>query len=53
MLVAAAVVLAVENRQMVDIRIFVPVVAMPLWTALSVMLVVGVVVGLLVSRPRK
>ncbi|WP_246868547.1 lipopolysaccharide assembly protein LapA domain-containing protein [Saccharopolyspora sp. ASAGF58] len=49
----AAVVLVLENRQTVEIRIFVPLVTMPMWTALAVMLVVGIVVGLLVSRPRK
>lgn len=52
-LVVAAVVLVLENRQPVDIRLFVPLITMPMWTALAVMLVVGIVVGLLVSRPRR
>jgi uncharacterized integral membrane protein len=52
-LAALAVVLAVENRHPVDIRVFIPVINMPLWTALAVMLVIGVVIGLLVTRPRK
>ncbi|WP_190813856.1 LapA family protein [Saccharopolyspora pogona] len=52
-LVVAAVVLVLENRQAVEIRIFVPLVTMPMWAALAVMLVVGIVAGLLVSRPRR
>ncbi|MEV4648596.1 LapA family protein [Saccharopolyspora sp. NPDC049357] len=52
-LAALAVVLIVENRHSVDIRLFIPVVTMPVWTALAVMLIVGVVIGLLVSRSRK
>lgn len=52
-LVVLAVVLAVENRDLVEIRLLVPVVALPLWTALAGMLVIGVIVGLLVGRPRK
>ncbi|MCI2417984.1 LapA family protein [Saccharopolyspora sp. K220] len=52
-LAVLAVVLAVENRQLVDIRVFVPMVTMPLWTALAVLLIVGVVIGFLVARPRK
>lgn len=50
---ALAVVLAVENRALVEIRLLVPQVTMPLWTALAGMLVVGIVVGLLISRPRR
>ncbi|MDA3630503.1 LapA family protein [Saccharopolyspora sp. WRP15-2] len=52
-LVALGVVLAVENRALVEIRLLVPVVTLPLWTALAVLLVIGVVIGLLVGRSRK
>ncbi|MGW1680307.1 LapA family protein [Saccharopolyspora sp. NPDC002376] len=52
-LVALGVVLAVENRGLVEIRLLVPVVTLPLWTALAVLLVIGVVIGLLVGRLRK
>ncbi|MDA3642951.1 LapA family protein [Saccharopolyspora indica] len=52
-LVVLAVVLAVENRGLVEVRLLVPVVTLPLWTALAGMLIIGVVVGLLVGRPRK
>ncbi|MBB5159784.1 LapA family protein [Saccharopolyspora phatthalungensis] len=52
-LVVLAVVLVVENRQPVEVRVFVPLVTMPLWTALTVALVVGLIIGLLVTRPRK
>ncbi|KAA5830501.1 LapA family protein [Saccharopolyspora hirsuta] len=52
-LVVLAVVLAVENRALVEVRLLVPVVTLPLWTALAGMLVIGVVIGLLVGRPRK
>ncbi|MGP4016586.1 LapA family protein [Saccharopolyspora sp. 5N708] len=52
-LAVLAVVLAVENRQLVEIRLFVPLVTMPLWTALAVLLIIGVIIGFLVARPRK
>ncbi|MER7013530.1 LapA family protein [Saccharopolyspora sp. NPDC000359] len=52
-LVVLAVVLAFENRGLVEVRLLVPVVTLPLWTALAGMLVIGVVIGLLVGRPRR
>lgn len=52
-LVVLAVVLAVENHGLVEIRLLIPVVTLPLWTALAGMLIIGIVVGLLVGRPRK
>ncbi|RKT88590.1 Protein of unknown function [Saccharopolyspora antimicrobica] len=52
-LAVLAVVLAVENRGLVEIRLLIPVVTLPLWTALAGMLIIGIVVGLLVGRPRK
>ncbi|QUG99521.1 DUF1049 domain-containing protein [Saccharopolyspora erythraea] len=52
-LVALAVVFILENRHVVDIRVFVPVVSMPLWTALVAVMLVGIVVGLLLNRPKR
>lgn len=52
-LVGLAVVFMVENRDLVDIRVLVPVVSMPLWTALGAMLLIGFVVGLLVRRAQR
>lgn len=51
-LVVLAVVFIVENTAPTAIRLLVPVVTMPLWTALAVMLVIGFVVGLLMARGR-
>jgi uncharacterized integral membrane protein len=48
-----AVVFVVENMQRVDVRILVPVVTMPLWAALTAVLFVGIVVGLLFTRTRR
>lgn len=47
-----AVVFILQNRQPTSIRVILPVVTMPLWAALTGMLVVGVVIGLLISRRR-
>ncbi|CAL99499.1 uncharacterized protein DUF1049 [Saccharopolyspora erythraea NRRL 2338] len=52
-LVALAVVFILENRHVVDIRVFVPVVTMPLWTALVAVMLVGIVVGLLLNRQKR
>jgi uncharacterized integral membrane protein len=52
-LAALAIVFVLENRQLVGIMLLVPVVTMPLWTALAAMLVMGVVIGLLVTRSRR
>jgi uncharacterized integral membrane protein len=52
-LAALAVVLVLENRDLVGIRLLLPVVTMPLWTALAAMLLIGAVIGFLVSRPRR
>src|SRR5437763_1749312 len=52
-LAALAIVFVVENTQLVGIRLFIPVVTMPLWTALAAVLFIGVVIGFLVRRSRR
>jgi uncharacterized integral membrane protein len=44
-LLALAIAFIAENTRQVKIRVIVPVVSMPLWAALTAMLVIGVVVG--------
>jgi len=52
-LLAIAVVFILENRQLTEIRLLIPVVLMPLWAALAGTLLVGVVIGVLVDRQRR
>lgn len=52
LLAVLAVVFVVENTAPTAIRVLVPVVTMPLWSALALMLVIGFVIGLLVRRGR-
>lgn len=52
-LLAVAVVFVVENRDLTEIRLLIPVVLMPLWAALAITLVIGLVVGWLVGRRRR
>jgi hypothetical protein len=47
-----ALVFVLENRQPVSIRLWIPVVIMPQWAALTIMLVLGGVTGALLSRRR-
>lgn len=49
-LLALAIVFIAENTRQVKIRVIVPVVSMPLWAALTAMLVVGVLVGAVLHR---
>ncbi|NMO91755.1 LapA family protein [Actinomycetospora sp. TBRC 11914] len=51
-LAVLAIVFIVENTAPTAIRLLIPVVTMPLWTALALMLVIGFVVGALVRRGR-
>ncbi|MDF2975375.1 MAG: hypothetical protein K0S40_103 [Actinomycetospora sp.] len=48
-----ALVFVLENRQPVAIRLWIPVVIMPQWAALTIMLVLGGVTGALLSRRRR
>jgi uncharacterized integral membrane protein len=52
-LLAIAVVFVVENRQLTEIRLLVPVVLMPLWAALAGTLLIGLVIGVLLDRQRR
>jgi uncharacterized integral membrane protein len=52
-LLVLAVVFILENRQIVSIRLLIPVVMMPQWAALTLTLVLGLVIGLLVARRRR
>lgn len=52
LLAVLAVVFVLENTAPTAIRVLIPVVTMPLWSALALMLVIGFVVGLLVARGR-
>ena len=47
-----AVIFILENRQPVSIRLLIPVVTMPQWAALTIMLVIGLIIGLLIRRKR-
>ena len=54
MLLALAVVFVVENRDLTDIRLLIPVVIMPLWAALVITLVIGLIVrSVVVGRQRR
>jgi uncharacterized integral membrane protein len=52
-LVALAVLFIVQNGQSTQIRLLVPVVTMPLWTALASMLAVGFAVGYALNWRRR
>jgi uncharacterized integral membrane protein len=52
-LLALAVVFILENRQLTEIRLLIPVVLMPLWAALTGTLLIGLVVGVLLDRQRR
>jgi uncharacterized integral membrane protein len=51
-LIVLAIVFIVENREKVDIRLIVPLLSLPLWTALTGMFVIGGIAGWLLSRRR-
>lgn len=52
-LLALALVFILENRQIVSIRLLIPVVMMPQWAALTLTLVIGLVIGLLLARRQR
>ena len=49
-LAVLALILVLENREPTTIRLLIPVVTMPLWVALTMMAVIGLLVGLLLRR---
>lgn len=52
-LAVLAIIFVLENRDLVSIRLWIPVVVMPQWVALVIMLVIGFVIGALVRRRRR
>ena len=52
-LLVIALVFILENRQLTEIRLLIPVVFMPLWAALTGTLLVGIVIGVLLDRQRR
>ena len=52
-LLVIAVVFILENRQLTEIRLLIPVVFMPLWAALAGTLLVGIIIGVLLDRQRR
>jgi uncharacterized integral membrane protein len=52
-LLAAALTLIMQNRQRIEILLFVPTVTAPLWLALAGMFVIGLAVGYLLAWRRR
>lgn len=52
-LLVLAVIFILENREIVSIRLLIPVVLMPQWVALTLTLVIGALIGAIVGRRRK
>jgi uncharacterized integral membrane protein len=53
LLAVVVVVFILENRDLVTIRLLLPVVVMPQWAALTITLVIGLVIGLMVRRRQR
>ncbi|WP_433027627.1 DUF1049 domain-containing protein [Actinomycetospora sp. CA-053990] len=51
-LAVAAIVFILENRDPATIRLLIPLVIMPQWAALALMLVIGAAIGWLLARSR-
>lgn len=49
-LAVIAAIFIIENRQPVEIRVLIPVVTMPLWAALTGMVLIGALIGFLLRR---
>ncbi|MDD7941868.1 DUF1049 domain-containing protein [Actinomycetospora lutea] len=52
LLAVLVVVFILENRDLVTIRLLVPVVVMPQWAALTITLIIGLIIGFLLRRRR-
>ncbi|MFC5142048.1 DUF1049 domain-containing protein [Actinomycetospora rhizophila] len=52
-LAVLAIVFILENRDLVTIRLLIPVVVMPQWAALTITLIIGLVIGLMLRRRRR
>lgn len=53
LLAVVVVVFILENRDLVTIRLLLPVVVMPQWAALTITLVIGLLIGLMLGRRRR
>jgi uncharacterized integral membrane protein len=51
-LIAIGLTFVVQNRDLVQILLFVPTITAPLWAALIAMLVLGLLIGFLLGRQR-
>jgi uncharacterized integral membrane protein len=52
-LAVLVIVFILENRDLVTIRLLVPVVIMPQWAALTITLLIGLIIGALAFRRRR
>lgn len=52
-LAALVIVFVLENRDLVTIRLLVPVVVMPQWAALTITLVIGLLIGMMLERRKR
>lgn len=52
LLAILAIIFVLENRDPVSIRLLIPLVVMPQWVALVIMLVIGALIGYLARRRR-
>jgi uncharacterized integral membrane protein len=52
LLAALVIIFILENRDLVTIRLLVPVVIMPQWAALTITLLIGLIIGALTFRRR-
>ena len=49
-LLVVVAIFIIENRQPVEIRLLIPVITMPLWAALTGMVLIGALIGFLLRR---
>ncbi|MEJ2890879.1 DUF1049 domain-containing protein [Actinomycetospora aeridis] len=53
LLAVLAIIFILENRDLVTIRLLLPVVVMPQWAALTITLIIGLLIGLMLRRRRR
>lgn len=52
-LTAFALTFIIQNNQLTEIRVIIPVVTMPLWAALAAMLIVGAAIGYATTKRQR
>lgn len=52
-LAVLVIVFILENRDLVTIRLLVPVVVMPQWAALTITLIIGLLIGFMLRRRKR